>query len=289
MLKHHRMEIQIFPNLSRPGVGLKPKSESQRPLLPLHSRHCPVLEAGSGLGFMVYPPLEPTEAFRIEYVGDGKFEFEYFLSAPGGSWQTLFTLTYALPVGTIGMTKEIVTFKIPDPPVDEEGARKIAQTFVIPGDLGTPPGAVTLRGATGFRTPAGWDTVYGPVLNMVERPFAPMLNIRVETDWYPHESEFRYVLQPGEWITCEHSMPIGQVFFVPREEITLRDSTEEEVEEIRRGREEFVKKKAATKVMTRYGLKYSPHYARRSREVNNPGVLGGDQDNGAGSEDAPSK
>ena len=124
---------------------------------------------------------------------------------------------------------------------------------------------------------------------MVERPFAPMLNIRVETDWYPHESEFRYVLQPGEWITCEHSMPIGQVFFVPREEITLRDSTEEEVEEIRRGREEFVKKKAATKVMTRYGLKYSPHYARCSREVNNPGVLGGDQDNGAGSEDAPSK
>ena len=44
-----------------------------------------------------------------------------------------------------------------------------------PGDLGTPPGAVTLRGATGFRTPAGWDTVYGPVLNMIERPFAPML------------------------------------------------------------------------------------------------------------------
>jgi len=283
------MEIQVFPNLSRPGVGQKPRRESQRPLLPLHSRHCPVLEAGSGLGFLVYPPLEPNEAVRIEYVGDGKFQFEYFLSTPGGSWETLFTLMYALPVGSIGMTKEEVTFKIPDPPITEEGARKIAQTFVIPGDLGTPPGAVTLRGATGFRTPAGWDTVYGPVLNMIERPFAPMLIVRVETDWYPHESEFRYVLQPGEWITCEHSMPIGQVYFVPREEVTLRESSEEEIEEIRRGREEFVKKKMETKVMTRYGLKYSPHYARVSRSVNNPEAGGESQGTGAGSEDEPSK
>jgi len=289
LLKHGRMEIQVFPNLSRPGVGQKARRESQRPLLPLHSRHCPVLEAGSGLGFLVYPPLEPNEAVRIEYVGDGKFHFEYFLSSPGGSWETLFTVMYALPVGSIGLTKEEVTFKVSDPPITEEGARKIAQTFVIPGDLGTPPGAVTLRGASGFRTPAGWDTVYGPVLNMIERPFAPMLTVRVETDWYLHESEFRYVLQPGEWVTCEHSMPIGQVYFVPREEVTLRESSEEEIEEIRRGREEFVREKDATKVMTRYGLKYSPHYARVSRSVNNPEAARGGQGTGAGSEDEPSK
>ena len=29
---------------------------------------------------------------------------------------------------------------------------------------------------------------------------APMLIVRVETDWYAHDSEFRYVLQPGEAI-----------------------------------------------------------------------------------------
>jgi hypothetical protein len=124
---------------------------------------------------------------------------------------------------------------------------------------------------------------------MIERPFAPMLIVRVETDWYPHESEFRYVLQPGEWITCEHSMPIGQVYFVPREEITLRESSEEEIEEIRLGREEFVREKAATKIMTRYGLKYSPHYARVSRSVNNPEAGRGSQGKGEGSEDVPIK
>ena len=33
----------------------------------------------------------------------------------------------------------------------------------------------------------------------------------------------------GEGISGEHSMPIGQVFFVPREEVTMRDCTEEEL------------------------------------------------------------
>ena len=264
------MEIQIYSNTSRPGVGQKARRESQRPLLPQHSRHCPVLEAGSGLGLLVFAALEPNEAFKIAYLGDGKYEFQYFLGAPGGSWQMIYSLLYALPVGSIGMVGEDVTFKIPDPPVSEEGAARMAQAFIVPGDLGTPPGGVTLRGATNFRTPDGWDTVYGPILNMIERPFVPMMVVRVETDWYPHESEFRYVLQPGEWITCEHNMPIGQVYFVPREEITLRESNEEEIEAIRLSREEFVREKGATKVVTRYGLQYSPHYARVSRAINNP-------------------
>ena len=102
----------------------------------------------------------------------------------------------------------------------------MARMFIVPEDLGTPAGAVTLRGATNFQTPAGWDTVYTPVLNMIERPMAPMLVIRVETDWYAHDTEFRYVLQPGEGIAGAHNLPIGQVFFVPREEITLRDCTD---------------------------------------------------------------
>ena len=65
------MEVRLFPNLRRPGVGLKPRRESQRPLLPQHARHCPVLEAGSALGFLVYPPLEQNESFYIGYQGKG--------------------------------------------------------------------------------------------------------------------------------------------------------------------------------------------------------------------------
>ena len=69
------MEVRTFPNSLRPGIGLKPRRESQRPLLPQHARHCPVLEAGSALGYLVYPPLEPHESFHVEYQGDGQYRF----------------------------------------------------------------------------------------------------------------------------------------------------------------------------------------------------------------------
>jgi hypothetical protein len=89
--------------------------------------------------------------------------------------------------------------------------------------------------------------------------------VRVETDWYSHETEFRYVLQPGEGISATHSMPIGQVFFVPREEITMRDCTPEELEALNRSAEKFSREKAAFKLTTPYGVEYSPHYLRESR------------------------
>jgi hypothetical protein len=265
------MEVRLFPNSRRPGVGLKPRRESQRPLLPQHARHCPVLEAGSALGFLVYPPLEPNESFHIEHEGEGRYKFTYYVSAPGGNCQAILSVTVALPVGGLGMIKESVEFLSPETSISVEDAALTARTFVVPEDLGTPPGALSLRGATNFQTPAGWDTVYTPIFNMIERPVAPMLVVRVETDWYAHETEFRYVLQPGEGISGTHSMPIGQVFFVPREEITLRNCSEEELAAIRRSKEEFSRDKAALKLTTPYGLQYSPHYLRQSRSQKPPG------------------
>ena len=260
-----RMEVRIFPNSHRPGVGLKPRREPQRPLLPQHARHCPVLEAGSALGYLVYPPLEEHESFHVEFQGDGRYRFMYFVRAPAGKWEAVFALTLALPVGSIGKIQEELEFLIKDPPITRENAVAIARSYIVPEDLGTPPGGITLRGATNFRTPEGWDTIYVPVFNMTERPVAPMLVIRVETDWFPHETEFRYVLEPGEGLPGTQSMPIGQVFFIPREEITLRDCTEEELVEIRESKEEFFTEKARLKRKTPYGLEYSPLYARRSR------------------------
>src|SRR5256714_15307317 len=140
--------------------------------------------------------------------------------------------------------KEEVAFMTRKPPMSREMALGITRALVVPEDLGTPPGALALRGATNFQTPPGWDTVYTPIFNMIERPVAPMLIVRVETDWYPHETEFRYVLQPGEGISGTHSMPIGQGFFVPREEVTMRDCTEEELAAIRKSQTEFYTEKA---------------------------------------------
>ncbi len=259
------MEVRTYWNSRRPGIGLKPKRESQRPLLPQHSRHCPVLEAGSAVGFLVYPPLEQNESFHLEYQGEGRYQFVYFVDVGKGKWEPVFSVTVSMPIGSIGMMKEDVAFSSKKVPMSRETALSIFRAFVIPEDLGTPPGAISLAGATNFQTPAGWDTVYTSIFNMIERPVAPMLVVRVETDWYAHETEFRYVLQPGEGIQGARNMPIGQVFFVPREEITMRDCTEEELAELNKSRAEFFQEKAASKISTPYGLQYSPHYSRQSR------------------------
>jgi hypothetical protein len=258
------MEVRLFSNSRRPGVGLKPRREGTRPLLPQHARHCPVLEAGSSLGFMVYPPLEPKESVYIEHEGDGRYKFVYYLQAQSGKPMPLFSVTMSLSLGGIGMVKEEVAF-MGVPMLSREAALAVARVFIVPEDMGTPPGGIALRGATNFQTPAGWDTVYTPIFNMIERPVAPMLIVRVETDWYAHETEFRYVLQSGEGITLSHSVPIGQVFFVPREEITMRDCTNEEVEAIVASQAEFNQRKASAAQKTSYGLTFSPHYLRQSR------------------------
>src|SRR5262245_16480337 len=176
------MEVRVFPNSSRPGIGMKPRRESQRPLLPQHARHCPVLEAGSALGFLVYPPVEQNESFHIEYQGDGRYQFIYCLSN-SGRWDPVFSVVMTLPLGSIGMMKEEVSFMTRKPLFSRDAALGIARAMIVPEDLGTPPGAIALRGATNFQTPTGWDTVYTPIFNMIERPIAPMLIVRVETDW----------------------------------------------------------------------------------------------------------
>jgi hypothetical protein len=260
------MEVSLFPNPRRPGIGLRPRSESQRPLLPQHARNCPVLEAGSGLGVLVYPPLAEHELFQIGYEGEGKYQLEYSVNATGHKWEPIFSVTYQLPVGSIGATKEEVKMMIPATPESTQTASMMARMFIAPDDLGTPAGAVTLRGAYNFQTPAGWDTVYTSIFNMIERPAAPALVIRVETDWYVHDTEFRYILLPGETISASHNLPIGQAFFVPREKITLRDGTADEITARQKSSETFFVDKAAAKVKTGYGLEHSPHYLRKSRQ-----------------------
>ena len=145
------MEIRLFPNLNRPDVGMKPRRESQRPLLPQHARHCPVLEAGSALGYLVYPALKERESFHVEYQGDGRYRFTFFMNPSGGSWQPFFTVTLTLPVGSIGMMKEEVAFMDPKPPMSRDQALHLLRSLIVPEDFGTPPGAVALRAATNFQ------------------------------------------------------------------------------------------------------------------------------------------
>ena len=261
------MDVRLLPNSRRPGAGMKPKREGTRPLLPQHARHCPVLEAGSAMGFMVYAPLEPKESLYLEYEGEGRYKFVYYLKTQDGKPTPIYQITMSLSTGGVGMVKEDVTF-VGAPLLSREAALAVMRVFLVPEDMGTPPGAIALRGATNFVTPKGWDTVYTPIFNHIERPVAPMLVVRVETDWYSHETEFRYVLQAGEGMTLEHTLPIGQVLFLPREEINFLDATESDVKAFEDARAEFSKHKAAATQTTSYGLQYSPHYLRQSREIN---------------------
>ena len=258
----------LFPNPRRPGIGLRPRRESQRPLLPQHARHCPVLEAGSALGFLVHPPLNESESYHIGYEGEGRYRFVYSVNPSGAKWEAIFSITFLLPLGGMGAVTEEVTMMIPATPESRETALLMARMFIAADDLGTPAGAVTLRGAWDFQTPPGWDTVYTPIFNMIERPIAPMLVVRVETDWFVHGTEFRYVLQPGESISASHSLPIGQVLFVSREEIAFRDGSENELAARRQSSEAFFREKTAVKQKTAYGLEYSPHYLRTNRVQN---------------------
>ena len=257
------MDVRTFSNAGRPGVGQRPKREGQRPLLPQHARHCPVLEAGSALGFMVYPPLEPNEAVHIGYEGEGKYLCTFFLAVAGGKWDKVFTVAFQQAVGGLGAIAEHVEFR--GSRITDENAVNMAKAFLVPENLGTPPGAVSLCGATNFQTPTGWDTVYTPIFNSIERPIAPMLIVRVETDWFAHATEFRYVLQPGEGMSLGHTLPIGQVMFVPREDVTLVDGTEAERTAFQQSVSAFFREKAAHQMTTAYGLHYSPHYLRESR------------------------
>jgi hypothetical protein len=271
------MEVTLFPNPLRPGIGLRPKKEAQRPMLPQHARLCPVLEAGSSLGVLVYPSLAENEQVHIGYEGEGLYQFGYSVNPTGKKWEQIFFVSYQLSLGAIGMRKEEVTLMVPETPGFKDTARMMARMFMSVDDLGTPAGAVTLRGAYNFQTPPGWDTVYSGVLNNTERPVAPVLVTRVETDWYVHDSEFRYVLAPGEIITVSHSLPVGQVFFVPREASTFRDGTEQEIAQRQQTSKAFFDEKAAHKMKTPYGLEYSPHYQRKSREQQKAGSGAADE------------
>ena len=134
------IEVRMFPNSSRPNVGLKPRREGQRPNLPQHSRHCPVLEAGSSLGYLIFPPLEPHEQFHVEYQGEGQYRLVYYVSPLKKQWEPVFSYTLSFPAGGIGRLKEEIAFSMKKPPITRDAAVEMARTYINPEDTGTPQG-----------------------------------------------------------------------------------------------------------------------------------------------------
>ena len=259
------IEVTVHPNRFRPGVGLPPARIPQRAWLPQHARLCPVLEAGSALGYLVYPPLAANEAYQILYL-DLKYHFTYFREAKPAQWETIFRLTFTLPAGGTGTLRRDLAVSESAEAISEREVSEICDALILPSHLGQPAGSVGLRGSVDFRTPEGWDTVYGPVLNHLNPPVMPCLTVRVQTDWYAHDTEMRYLLQPGDLFHVAPTVPLGQVFFVPRTDVGLRDGSKEEFAQFCEERESFDEEKASDQLTAPYGLRYSPLYQRRRRD-----------------------
>ncbi len=257
------VEVTILPNQRRPRVGRKPHTEARRPWLPQHARLCPVLEAGSALGYLVYPPLEENESYQVRYLPGNTFRLSFFRNDANGQPDLVFVILTTPSAGGGGLMADDLVYHDPSYGLKEDAIRRLKDALVV--NLDTPPGGVGLRGATDFVTPKGWDTVYTGVLNQTEPPHVPVLSVRVQTDWYAHNTEFRYVLQPGGIISASGSSPVGQVFFVPREQVTLKEGSADEVESFRAAQQEYWQGKAADQLTAPYGIWYSPQYRKRSR------------------------
>jgi hypothetical protein len=117
-------------------------------------------------------------------------------------------------------------------------------------------GAVALRGAVDFRTPAGWDTVFTGVLNQVQPPALCALTARVQTDWYALDTEFRYVLQVGDVLSGSGRIPVGQAFSVPRGDTELRQAEESEAEAFRHAQHDFNARQAGMRASNALGLRH---------------------------------
>jgi hypothetical protein len=261
------VEVTVLPNRFRPGIGLPPARVAQRPWLPQHARLCPVLEAGSALGYLVYPPLRLDEGLQILYE-DTKYQVTYFRERQPGVWDDVYRLTFTLAVGGGSSYGMDLAVKEGGEAPSEEEVNELCTAVLLPQHFGQPAGAVGLRGSYDFRTPKGWDTIYGAVVNEITPPVLSLLTVRVETDWHAHGTEFRYVLQPGDLFQVSATQPIGQVFFVPREEVTLRDGTQEELAEFSRERDAYDREKAADQLTAPYGIRYSPLYQKRRQGRN---------------------
>ena len=234
-------------------------------MLPQHARMCGPLEAGSSLGYLVYPALHDHESFQLRRTSPGELIFSFFGGDPARPAAHFFTLRYSIPANGLGVWSEELAFLAQECPLSEVEIRRVRDGLLRMSSLWVPPGAVALRGAVDFRTAPGWDTVFTGVLNQAQPPPLSALTGRVETDWYAFDTEFRYVLQVGDVLSGSGRIPVGQAFAVPRVDTELRPADEAEAVAFREVQHEFNARKADVRTSNALGLEYDTLYREACR------------------------
>jgi len=253
------MDVTVLPNQRRPGVGRMPAPENRRAALPQQARFCPVLEDASRTGFLVYPPLLPEEGLQIRYLEAGHLRVALHRTPTGTSApQPVWVMDISTSGGTGGFDAYDVKFIDESIGLDAGEVQSFSDALLA--NVNSPQGGIGLRGSYDFVTPEGWDTVYTGILNRTDRPSLPVLTARIETDWYSQPTEFRYVLQPGDILSANGQSPIGQVLFVPRDSVRLREGSATERQAFLDRQQEYWAERSTKERPTNFGTLYSYHY-----------------------------
>jgi hypothetical protein len=218
-----------------------------------------VLEDGSRLGFLVYPPLEEDETYKVSYIDDAVYEFTF-----NKDGKLAFVVLEKPAAGGVGTGNRRLQYYNERAGVGKDEIHMLVDSLI--NNVHSPAGGVGLRGAYHFITPEGWDTVYTGVMNELRRPVVPFLTVRVQTDWYLHGTEFRYVLEKGDSISASAHAPVGQVFFVPREEVSLSPISQREAARRLKEKNDYLGRKPQLAQHTNYGSYYDNQYRAEGRE-----------------------
>jgi hypothetical protein len=96
---------------------------------------------------------------------------------------------------------------------------------------------------------------------------------------------FRYSLGAGQVFSAAGGGPIGQVFFVPREEVRIMDASPSETQRFVDTQRSYWAERATKEKTTNYGATFTYHHRdhQKARRAGEPDALGllQDQTNGA--------
>jgi len=255
------MDVRLLPSRLRPGIGQMPARENRRAWLPQQTRFCPVVEDVNKLGLLVYPPLKANEALRARHTDHGALVLTLFVTRGDGETVPAVEATFA-PGEQGGIESAEIT-------CSRRGgfskARARDALAALVADVNSPTGSFGLRGAYRFLTPPGVDTVFTAVFNELPRPIVPALTTRVSTDLAVEDTVFWFALRPGAVLSAVDGGPIGQVFFVPREEVWLVDASPAEEQRFAEVQREYWAERATKEKTTNYGATFTYHYRDHQR------------------------
>ncbi len=252
------MRVKLVAGQRRQGVGKRPARENRRAWLPQQARFCPVLEDASKTGYLVYPPLHDAESYQVRYQDNNVFRLTFYVGDERGMRAPAFVVDIRPSAGTGGLDQTDLVFLEEKTKLTPALVHQLLDGLVT--NVNSPPGGIGIRGSYDFITPPGWDTIYTGVVNELQQPSVPVLTARVETDWYAQNTEFRHVLQRGDVVSVAGSSPIGQVFFVPREEVRMEDASAEDLARFVEAQRTYWEARTAKERTTNFGATYSYHY-----------------------------